>query len=98
MFLHHLNRLGQLLAKGIGRDFHRVLEMPHFVFIVVTHINEHGIRIVQHRIHFRSLEIFTDIRRVKLGIVDTVRHDAFTHLHAQHPEGFPVIVQGNVQA
>ena len=55
MFLHHLNGLRQLVAKRIRRDLQRVLEMADLIFVMVTHINKDRIRVVQHRVDFRSL-------------------------------------------
>ena len=52
MLLHHLNGFWQLLTKSICRDLKGVFEMAHFIFVVVTHIDKHGFRIVQHGIHF----------------------------------------------
>ncbi|CCJ97710.1 hypothetical protein BN130_173 [Cronobacter malonaticus 507] len=95
--LHHLDGFRQLFTKRIRRDLQRVFEMAHFIFVVVTHIDEHGVRIVKHGVHFRRLEIFTHVARVKRRIVDAVRHDAVTHFHTQHPERFPVVIQRNVQ-
>ncbi len=98
VLLHHLDGFRQLFTERIRRDLQRILEMAHFIFIVVTHIDEHRVRIVKHGVHFRRLEIFAHVARVKGRIVNAVRHDAVTHFHAQHPEGFPVVIQGDVQA
>ncbi|MPN38339.1 hypothetical protein SDC9_185863 [bioreactor metagenome] len=71
--------------------------MAHFVFVVVTHINEQRIRVVEHRVHFRGLEIVADIAGIKTRVLNAIRHNPLTHFHSQHPEGFPVIFQRNVQ-
>ena len=55
MRLHHLNRFRQLLTEGISRNFERVFKMPHFVFIVVAHVDKQRIWIVKHGVHFRRL-------------------------------------------
>ena len=98
MLLHHLNRFRQLFTESVGRNFHRILEVAHFIFVVVTHIDEHCIRIVEHRVHFSGLEVLPHIRGIEARIVDAIRHNTLTHLHAQHPERFAVIIQRNVQA
>ncbi|CCJ92130.1 hypothetical protein BN132_4058 [Cronobacter turicensis 564] len=97
VLFHHLDGFRQLFAKRIRRDLQRVLEMAHFIFIVVTHIDKYRVGIVKHGVDFRRLEIVAHVAGVKGRIVNAVRHDAVTHFHAQHPERFPVVIQRNVQ-
>ncbi len=98
MLLHHLNRFRQLLAEGVCRDFKRVFKMAHFIFVVVTHIDKHGVGIVEHGVNVGRFQVLTHIAGVKRRVVNAVGHNAFAHFQAQHPERFAVIVEGNVQA
>ena len=97
MFLHHLDGFWQLFTERISRNFQCVLEMPHFVFVVITHIDKYGVRIVQHRVHFCRFEILAHVTGIERRIVNAVRHDTLTHLHAQHPERFAVIIKRDVE-
>ncbi|STI76528.1 Uncharacterised protein [Escherichia coli] len=40
MCLHHLDCFWQLLTEGICRNFERVFKVPHFILIVVTHVDK----------------------------------------------------------
>ena len=82
MVLHHFHGFRQLVAEGIRRDLQRVFEMAHLIFIVVAHIDKHGIRIVKHRVDLSRLEIVSDVGGVEGGIVDAVGNDAVTHFQA----------------
>lgn len=72
--------------------------MTDFVLIVVAHIDEHRIRIVDHLIDAIGLQILADVAWVKALVIDAVGHDALAHLEAQHPKGFAVVFQRDVQA
>ncbi len=98
MLLHHLNRFWQLLTESIRRDFECVFKVAHFIFVVVTHIDKHGVGIVKHGVHIGRFQVFAHIAGVKRRIVNAVGHNAFTHFQAQHPEGFTVIIERHVQA
>ena len=98
MCLHHLDCFWQLLTEGICRNFERVFNVPHFILIVVTHVDKQCIGIVKHGVHFRRLQILTNIAGIKVRIVNTVGNDTIADLHAQYPEGFPVIIQRDIQA
>lgn len=68
------------------------------VLIVVAHIDEYRIRIVDHLIDAIGLQILTDVARIEALVIDAVSHDALAHLEAQHPEGFAVVFQRDIQA
>ena len=97
MVLHHFHGFRQLVAEGIRRDLQRVFEMAHLIFIVVAHIDKHGIRIVKHRVDFRRLEILPHIGGVKRGIVDAVGDDTIANFQAQHPERLTIVLHGDIE-
>ena len=82
MLLHHFNRFRQLVTERVCRDLQRILEVPHFIFIVVAHINEYRVRIVQHGVHFCRFQVITHIAGVKVRIINPIRHNAFANFHA----------------
>ena len=49
-------------------------------------------------VQFRRLQILTNIAGIKVRIVNTVGNNAIAYLHTQYPEGFPVIIQRDIQA
>ncbi|SPX54141.1 Uncharacterised protein [Klebsiella pneumoniae] len=98
MVLHHFHGFRQLVAEGIRRDLQRVFEMAHLIFIVVAHIDKHGIRIVKHRVDFRRLEILPHIGGVKRGIVDAVGDDTNRELSGAAPrKDLPSFLHGDIE-
>ena len=71
--------------------------MAHFIFVVVAHIDKYRVRIVQHGVNFCRFQVVADVAGIEGRIVNPVRDDTIADLHAQHPEGFTIVIKGDIQ-
>src|SRR5690606_2428991 len=58
LFFEHIYCHGQLLTKCITGYFYGIFKMPHFIFIMIAHVNNYGIGIFCQFIKSRGIYVF----------------------------------------
>ncbi len=94
--LHHVHGHRKLFPKCITGYFNGILKMPHFIFIMIPHINHHRIRIVGELVKLFRINITSFIGHIKVGIFNAIGHNFLTHFNIQHIKTFAIIIHGNI--
>ena len=72
--------------------------MPHFIFIMVAHINDDSILIVNHCIVFSRIDIFTFFTKIKYLIIQAIGYNLFSDLYFKDKETLAIIIDGHIEA
>ena len=80
LIFQHVYRHGQLFAEGIGRHFYGAVKMTYFIFVVIAHIHDNGIRIGADLIEGCCIEVLALAGHVETGIGNAVGHNLLFHL------------------
>ena len=95
--LHHIHYHGQLLTKSITWYLYCFFKMPHFIFIMIAHVNNNGLFFLQHVIHLLCIYISTFIFHAEVRIMYAIGHDLITYFYFQHPKRSAVIIDRDIQ-